>query len=150
PHADLLRSLRALHVPLRSARRYHKNHPRLTESLDVAYEALREVAASLSGLELCLDPRGVVVPKFGPAVLSDPRGELTALAADLRRVGIHSLLFARKFHVGELDTFAQLVYTTLLKSEEPAEPDTAAALWAIPLAEQHVEAMEAQPQTEPH
>ncbi len=148
PNADLLRSLRALQVLLRSARLYHKNHPRLTESLDVAYEALREVAANLSGLELCLDPRGVVVPKFGPAVLSDPRGELTALAADLRRAGIHSLLFARKFHVGELDTFAQLVHTTLLKSEEPTEPDTAGALWAIRLAEQHVEGIEVNTQTE--
>src|SRR5579871_4755252 len=69
--------------------------------------------------------------------LSDPRGELQALAKELERTGIHTITFAREFHVGELDTMAQLVRGSLLTSEESAKHD-ATQRWSALLTENRV------------
>jgi hypothetical protein len=127
-----------LHLLVRSQRLYDRNHPRVLESLDVAYDSLREVAAGLHGLELHIERGGIVVPKLNDAPLPDAKGEFQALATDLQRVGIQTLVFLRKFHVGELDTLAQLVKTTLLRSEESAKR-AATAWWPARLLENRVE-----------
>ena len=73
---------------------------------------------NLKGLEIQVERGGLVAPKISEVPLPDAKGELQALARELQRAGIHTLIFAREFHVGELDTLAQLVKTTLLTSEE--------------------------------
>jgi hypothetical protein len=115
--------------------------------LDDAYEALRGAGSSLNGLEIRVERGGLVAPKVGDSLLPDAKGELQGLAKDLDRAGIHSLAFAREFHVGELDTLAQLVKTTLLKSEESAKRG-AAAWWPALLAENRVEGILVNTQTE--
>ncbi len=71
---DLIRSLRELHLLLRSARLYDRQHPRLLQSLDGAYESLRSVAANMNGLEIRVERSGLVVPKLNDAPLPDVRG----------------------------------------------------------------------------
>lgn len=135
---DLVRSLRALHLLLRSARLYDRQHPRLLQSLDGAYESLRSVVADMNGLEIRVERSGLVAPKLGEAPLPDARGDLFALTKDLQHVGIYNLVFAPKFHVGELDTLAQLAKAPLLKSGQPTKQQ-ATAWWLAKLREHRVE-----------
>ena len=135
---DLIRSLRELHLLVRSARLYDRQHPRLLQSLDGAYESLRSVVATMNGLEIRVERGGLVVQKLNDAPLPDARGDLFALTKDLQRAGIYSLVFAPKFHVGELDTLAQLAKASLLKSGQPTKQQ-ALAWWPANLREHRVE-----------
>jgi hypothetical protein len=108
------------------------------ESLDTAYDAIYGVARDMDGLELYIERGGIVAPKLSEAHLPDARGEMQALAADLQKAGIQSISFAKKFHVGELDTLAQLVKISLLRSEVP-ENRGGNAWWPARLLEKGVE-----------
>jgi PilZ domain len=136
--AELGHALRGLHLLLRSTRLYERHHPHTSQSLEGAYESLRAVAAKQKGLEVRVERGGLVAPKFSEAPVPDARGELHDLAKELQRVGIHALVFAREFHVGELDTLAQLWKGALLRSEQSAKQG-ATAWWAAQLAENRVE-----------
>ena len=105
---------------MRSERLYERDHPRRLDSLDGAYDAIRNATEILGGLEIRVERGGLVAPRIGDTHLPDPRGDMQALAIDLQRAGIHAIAFSKKFHVGELDTLARLVKASLLKSEEPA------------------------------
>ena len=135
---DLVRSLRALHLLLRSARLYDRQHPRLLQSLDGAYESLRSIAANMNGLEIRVERSGLVAPKLSDSPLPDVRGDLFALTKDLQCAGISNLVFAPKFHVGELDTLAELAKASLLKSGQPTKQQ-ALAWWPAKLREHRVE-----------
>ncbi len=143
----VLRSLRDFHLLLRSERLYDKNHPSRLDSLDSAYDSLRQITESLEGLEIRAERGGIVAPKVGEGHLPDTRGEMQALAADLHRVGIWSLVFSRKFHVGELDTLARLMKQSLLELDEPAR-DAGNAWWPARLLENHVEGISVNTQTD--
>jgi PilZ domain-containing protein len=132
------RALRRFHVLLNATRLYERHHPHTLRSLDDAYEGIRGVSSRLKGLELRVGRGQIVVPKHGDEPLSDTHGELQALARELERAGIHTITFAREFHVGELDTMAQLVRSSLLTSEESAKHD-ATKRWASLLTENRVE-----------
>lgn len=132
---------------LRSARLYDRQHPRLLQSLDGAYESLRSVVSDLNGMEIRVERSGLVAPKISEAPLPDMRGDLFALAKELQRAGIYSLVFAAKFHVGELDTLAQLAKATSLKSGQPTKQE-ALAWWPAKLREQHVEGITINTETE--
>src|SRR3954467_8894782 len=97
---EVTRPLRGLHLLLRSARLYERQHPRLLQSLDGAYESIRAVAESLNGFEVRVERSGLVVPKVSDSPLPDGRGDLYELAKDLQRAAINNLVFAQKFHVG--------------------------------------------------
>jgi hypothetical protein len=144
---ELHRALRGLHLLLRSTRLYERHHPHTLQSLDSAYEWLRSLAANLNGLEIRVERGGIAAAKLSEVPLADARGELHELAKDLQRAGIHTLFFARAFHVGELDTLAQLVKATLLKSEGTLKPG-AAAWWPEQLAENRVEGISVNTQIE--
>jgi hypothetical protein len=144
---EVRRALRNFHLLLRSERLYEKNHPRLLDSLDGAYDSLRQITESLEGLEIRVERGGIVVPRLGEGHLPDARGAMQLLAVDLQRVGIWSLAFSRKFHVGELDTLARLMKESLLKSEEPAS-DADNAWWPARLLENRVEGISVNTQTE--
>jgi PilZ domain len=135
---DLVRSLRELRLLLRSARLYDRQHPRLLQSLDGAYESMRSLIAKTNGLEIRVERSGLVAPKLSDSLLQDPRGDLFALTKDLQRVGICNLVFAPKFHVGELDTLAQLAKASLLESGQPTKQQ-AQAWWSAKLREHRVE-----------
>src|SRR5690242_8576588 len=141
------RALREFHVLLRSTRLYQRNHPQVLESLDAAYESLRELASLLGGLELRVERSGIVIPKLGDSPLSDPRGDLEGLAADLQKSGIHTLIFERRFHVGELDTLARLMKTSLLRSED-ASRKNGNSWWTAKLLENGIEGIEVNTQTD--
>jgi hypothetical protein len=145
--AETDRALRSLHLLLRSARLYERHHPHTLQSLDNAYESLRSVAIKLNGLELRVERGGIVAFKVSEDPLPDGRGELDALATDLRRAGIRALTFAREFHVGELDTLGQLVKARLLRSDEGAK-EGAADSWAALLADNRVEGISINTQTD--
>ena len=144
---EVHRALRNFHRLLRSERLYEKNHPSRLDSLDTAYDSLRQVAESLEGLEIRIERGGIVARKVSEGHLPDARGEMQALAADLQRVGISSLLFSRKFHVGELDTLARLMRESLLKAEEPASA-SGNAWWPARLLENRVEGISVNTQTD--
>ena len=145
--AETDRALRCLHLLIRSTRLYERHHPHTLQSLDSAYEALRGVAAKLNGLEIRVERGGLVAAKVSESLLPDARGELQALATDLLKAGIRTLVFAREFHVGELDTLGQLIKATLLKSDEGAKGGTSDG-WAALLAEYRVEGISINTQTE--
>ena len=131
------RAIRRFQVLLNATRLYERHHPHTLRSLDDAYEAIRGVSTRLKGLEVRVGRGQIIVPKHGEEPLSDPRGELRALAKELERTGIHTITFAREFHVGELDTMAQLVRSSLLTSEESAKHD-ATQRWSVLLSENRV------------
>jgi len=141
------RALRNFHLLLRSERLYERNHPCRLDSLDTAYDALRQVTEGLEGMEIRVERGGIVVPRIGDGHLPDARGEMQALAADLQRMGIWSLVFSRKFHVGALDTLARLMKESLVKSEEPAVDDPGAR-WPGRLLDNRVEGISVNTQTE--
>ncbi len=141
------RALRNLHLLVRSERLYEKNHPSRLDSLDGAYDSLRDAAETLGGLEIRVERGGLVAPRISDAHLPDTRGEMQALAIDLQRAGIHNLAFSKKFHVGELDTLARLMKASLLRSEEPAE-DKGNSWWPARLLEHRVEGISVNTQTE--
>ncbi|HEY2461351.1 MAG TPA: PilZ domain-containing protein [Candidatus Acidoferrum sp.] len=145
--ATLSRGLRDLQLLFRSARLYDRTHPRTLQSLDTAYESLRTLVANLNGVEVRVDRGQLIAPKAGETALPDTKGELAELARDLYRAGIHALVFAPKFHVGELDTLAQLVKSTLLRSDDPAKRG-AEAWWPAQLLEHRVEGISVNTQTE--
>lgn len=145
--AQVARVLRELQVLLHSARLYDRTHPRTMQNLDIAYESLKSIVANLNGLEIRVERIGLTVPKISQLPLPDSRGDLLALAKDLQRAGVRALLFAKKFHVGELDTFAQLVKASLLRFEQPAKPGVM-AWWPAQLLENRVEGISVNTQTE--
>jgi len=139
--ADATQSLRDLHLLFRSHRLYDAAHPSVLDNLDTAYESLKRSAADLGGLEIRSERGGIVVASLGEGHLPDLRGEFHALATDLQRAGIRNLYFASKFHVGELDTLAQLLKTHLLKSDEPASSGSHRD-WPAQLREHRVEGIQ--------
>lgn len=145
--ADVTEALRGFHLLLRAHRLYEHAHPRVLDSLDTAYDALRRVAADMSGLEIRIERGGIVVAKLSEGHLPDVRGEFHALATDLQRVGIQALYFATKFHVGELDTLAHLIKATLLRSEEPVR-GAGRSSWPVQLREHRVEGIQINTLTE--
>jgi hypothetical protein len=132
------RALRRFQVLLNATRLYERHHPHTLRSLDDAYEAIRGVSSRLKGFEIRIGRGQIAVPKHGDEPLADAHGELRALARELERAGIHTVAFGREFHVGELDTMAQLVRSSLLTSEENAKHD-ATKRWASLLSENRVE-----------
>ena len=84
---EVHRAMRSLHLLLRSERLYEKNHPRRLDSLDGAYDSLRNTADILGGLEIRIERGGLVVPRLSEAHLPDARGEMQALARDLLASG---------------------------------------------------------------
>jgi len=144
---EVQRALRHLHLLLRSERLYQKDHPLRLDSLDSAYDSLRDANEMMGGLEIRVERGGLVAPRIGDAHLPDARGEMQALAMDLQRAGIQALAFSKKFHVGELDTLARLVKESLLRSEEPANGG-GNAWWPARLLENRVEGISINTQTE--
>ena len=140
-------ALRVFQLLLRTSRLYNPSHPSVLDSLDQAYDALRNVATELQGLEVRIERGGLVVPKLGDGHLLDARGELHALAADLQRAGIHTVFFSAKFHVGELDTLTHLIHSTLLHSEESAKRLQLGG-WSGRLRERRVEGIQINTLTE--
>ena len=122
--------LRQFRVLLGASRLYQRNHPRLVEILASTEQQLRIALASRSPLVLAVDPNGIVLPRQegGTAeLLHDPRGELRALAEELLRSGICSLLFTHPINVGELDLLAHEI-SLVPRSASPG--DTASRkLW---------------------
>ena len=148
PHLALVsQALRSFHLLLRSHRLYHATHPRVLDSLDGAYDGLRNSAVELNGLEVRVERGGIVVPRLGEGHLPDARGEFHSLATDLQRAGIYALYFSPKFHVGELDTLAQLIHSALLRSEEAARRLQIGG-WSVQLREQRVEGIQINTLTE--
>ena len=145
--SEVQHALRNLHLLIRSERLYEKDHPLRLDSLDSAYDSIRNVTELLGGLEIRVERGGLVAPRIGDAHLPDSRGEMQALAVDLQRAGIHALAFLKKFHVGELDTLARLVKASLLKSEDPAN-GTGNSWWPARLLENRVEGISVNTQTE--
>jgi len=122
--------LRQFRVLLGAARLYQRNHPRLMESLTSTEHQLRIALAARSPLVLAVDSRGMLLPLNGGnagEMLPDPRGELKALAEELLRSGICSLMFTHPINVGELDLLAHEIS---LVPRSTAPGDTASRkLW---------------------
>ncbi|PYX53176.1 MAG: hypothetical protein DMG76_26655 [Acidobacteria bacterium] len=144
---DVQRCLKDLHILFRSERLYQRNHPRVLESLELAYEQLRSFAFAMNGIALRVERSAIVMPKLSEAPLPDVRGELQALAIELQTAGIQTLIFERRFHVGELDTLAQLLKTALLKSEQSSKKNRA-SWWTAKLLEHGVEGIQVNTQTD--
>ncbi|MGH9679225.1 MAG: hypothetical protein ACRD4Y_04685, partial [Candidatus Acidiferrales bacterium] len=102
--------LRQFRLLLGAARLYHRNHPRLMETLASTEQQLRIILALQTPLVFAIERNGILLPRHeenGGDLLRDPRGELRGLAEELLRSGICSILFAPPIHVGELDLVAQ-------------------------------------------
>lgn len=131
--------LRQFRVLVGAARLYQRNHPRLMEILASAEQQLRVVLASQSPLVFAVERNGIILPRYDAnagELLNDPRGELRALAEELLRGGICSLLFSPQINVGELDLLAHEI-SRVPRSATPG--DTASRKsWDTWLREQRV------------
>ena len=131
-------ALRELVILLHNKRLYHHTHPKNQESLDHAYDNLQRLAQNMNGLEIRIERDAIVVPKLSEAPVPDPKGELRHLALDFQLAGIQTLVILRQFHVGELDTLAQLIRASLLKSDAPSKRNQK-SWWSAKLLEFGVE-----------
>jgi hypothetical protein len=131
--------LRQFRVLMGAARLYQRNHPRLMEILASAEQQLRVVLALQSPLVFAVEPNGIILPRYDAKageLLNDPRGELRALAEELLRSGICSLLFTSQINVGELDLFAHEM-SRVPRSATPGDTSSRLA-WDKWLREQRV------------
>lgn len=144
---QLYEALRHLQLLLHNKRLYHHSHPRNLESLDHAYESLARVSRAMNGLEIRVEADGIVVPKVSEARLPDPRGEFRGLASDFRLAGVQTLVLRQQFHVGELDTLAQLLRASLLKSDQLRKTNRG-SWWEAKLLEFGVEGIQVNSQTD--
>src|SRR5947199_5961667 len=71
--SEVQHALRNLHLLIRSERLYQKDHPLRLDSLDSAYDSIRNVTELLGGLEIGVDRRGLVIPRIGDAHRPDSR-----------------------------------------------------------------------------
>jgi hypothetical protein len=125
------RFVRSLHVLLRSARLYQKNHPRMVESLEGAEESLRAAHDHAAPLAIRFDHGRVL---FRGQPLSDSRGEMKSLAEDLSGRGVSVLVFSRETNLGELNSLAAL----LCASRNGNGHATMSSEWPHLLQRQHV------------
>lgn len=130
PEADLAvaRFLHSLQVLLRASRLYHKNHPRLLENLETAEHNLRAAFRWLPSVAVGVERNRLVVPMLGGHSLANYRRELGALAEELSRCGVASLIFLPETNLGELDVLARLLRPLKAPRQD----------WPARLAEHHV------------
>ncbi|HKF24387.1 MAG TPA: hypothetical protein VKB24_00385, partial [Candidatus Acidoferrum sp.] len=140
-------ALREFSILLHNKRLYHHSHPKNLDSLNQAYEILQRLAKSMNGLEIRVERDAIVVPKLNEAPLPDPKNELRHLALDFQLAGVQTLVILRQFHVGELDTLAQLLRASLLKSDESFKKNRN-AWWTAKLLEFGVEGIQVNTQTD--
>ncbi|HSC44469.1 MAG TPA: hypothetical protein VLC94_01505, partial [Candidatus Acidoferrum sp.] len=140
-------ALRELLILLHNKRLYHHTHPKNQESLDHTYDNLQRLAHNMNGLEIRVERDSIVVPKLSEAPVPDPRNELRHLIFDFQLAGIQTLVILRQFHVGELDTLAQLLRASLLKSDESSKKKRG-AWWTAKLLEFGVEGILVNAQTD--
>jgi len=140
-------ALRELQILLHNKRLYHHTHPKTLDSLNQAYESLQRLAQAMNGVEIRVVRDGMVVPKLSEAPLPDPKAELRPLVGDFQLSGIQTLVVSRQFHVGELDTLAQLLRASLLKSNESSKKNRS-AWWTSKLLEFGVEGIQVNTQTD--
>jgi len=140
-------ALRELVILLHNKRLYHHAHPKYQQSLDHAYDNLQRLALGMNGLEIRVERDAIVVPKLSEAPVPDPKNELRHLALDFQLAGIQTLVILRQFHVGELDTLAQLLRASLLRSDESSRKNRR-AWWTAKLLEFGVEGILVNSQTD--
>ena len=85
---------------------YHKDHPKIEESLFAAERSLRDALGPAAAVAVRLEGGSVY---FRGRALDDPRGELRSFADELARRGITALTFRPETHTGELMAFLELV-----------------------------------------
>jgi len=85
---------------------YHKDHPKIEESLFAAERSLRDALGPAAPVAVRLEGGAVY---FRGRALEDPRGELRAFADEFSRRGISALTFRPETHTGELLAFLELV-----------------------------------------
>jgi hypothetical protein len=85
---------------------YHKDHPKIEESLFAAERSLRDALGPSAPVAVRLEGGAVY---FRGRALEDPRGELRAFADEFARRGISALTFRPETHTGELMAFLELV-----------------------------------------
>src|ERR1700756_1279523 len=144
---EVHRALRNFQILLNTRRLYHHSHPKNLESLETTHDSLQQLVQKMGGLEIRVERDALVVPKLNEAPLPDTKGELQHLAADFQLAGIQTLVMLRQFHVGELDTLAQLIRAALLKSKDPL-PNKRNSWWNAKLLEYGVEGILVNAQTD--
>ncbi len=127
--------LRSFHVLLRSVRLYQKNHPRILESLETTERHLRAALDQLPTLSVAIERGRLSILGSGEPALADSRGELAALAQELGRCGVVSIVFLAQTNLGELDTMARVVNDILVRGG--ARP-TQSQSWPTRLARNHI------------
>src|SRR6266850_1072295 len=116
---EVRETLRQLQILLHTRRLYHHSHPKNLESLESTFNSLQRLAQTMNGVEFRVEREGIVVPKLSEAPIPDAKGELKHLASDFQLAGIQTLVVLRQFHVGELDTLAQLMVRSLKRRVTP-------------------------------
>jgi len=144
---DVHSALREFSILLHNKRLYHHSHPKNLDSLNQAYENLQRLAQNMNGFEIRVEREAIVVPKLSEAPVPDPKNELRHLALDLQLAGVQTLVVLRQFHIGELDTLAQLLRASLLKSDESSK-NNRSAWWTAKLLEFGVEGIQVNTQTD--
>src|SRR5260370_23747734 len=130
-------ALRDFQILLHTRRLYHHTHPKNLQSLEATSDSLQQLVQKMGGLEIRVERDALVVPKLSEPPLPDPKAELRHLPPHFHLAGIHTLLVLLQFHVGELDTLAQLIRAALLKSKEPL-PNKPTSWWRSKLLDNGV------------
>jgi PilZ domain len=128
--------LRSFHLLLRSVRLYHQHHPRLSESLKAAGQALDAALGGSAVLRFGIEHDRVSVTKqpLGSGhPLGDARGELKALAEVFGQARIRSLIFVPHTRLDELLQFARAIDAACRVRNSSTRDD-----WATRLRERRI------------
>ena len=133
--STILSFLEAFRILLRSARLYQRTHPRWVENLQETERRMRDALTVLPKITIAVERGAVATPHpESPRghTLADPNGDWKALAGELTRSGVRSILFLPQAHLGEIELFAQRIAE--VARTRGASPETAAEDWGPWLA----------------
>ena len=126
----VLSFLEAFRILSRSARLYQRTHPRWVENLQETERRLRMALSVLPKVTIRIE-RGALVAPYTESPqgrpLSDPQGDWRALAEELTRAGLNSIVFLSQAHMGEIELLTQKIADAARTRHASAE--AAAADW---------------------
>jgi hypothetical protein len=111
--------LRSFYILLRAAGLYQRNHPRVAESLAESEHALRAALDHVSPVAFRIEAGRILLPSVGRASSADwlasYRSECEALAEELDRRGVSSMVFQPQATRADLDAVVQLLQRSAAK-----------------------------------
>ena len=137
---NFVRSFQGL---LTATRLYQRNHPVIAERLASTEHSLRSALRQSPTIDLRVEPTGISLVSGGSTrearLLTDPRGDLRSLGAQLSEVGVNTVTFLPRTNFSELELFARAIFaTSRAASQQRASGGAGRRNWSVWLTEHQI------------